>query len=217
MEQAEIKSLLESGAKELGIFLNDEQLVKLVDYLFLLKKWNSAYNLTAIRDINSMLTHHLLDSLSVAAFLSGCHEILDVGSGAGLPGLVLAIAYPDKNISVVDTVQKKTVFMNQVKMELALDNVTVHSGRVEKLSVGRKFDAIVSRAFSSLQDFVSLSCHLLEENGKFYAMKGLIPSDEIGNLDSAWKIDRIEPLKVPQLNAKRHLIIIEGVWVNDRQ
>lgn len=217
MEQAEIKSLLESGARELGIFLDDEQLVKLVDYLFLLKKWNSAYNLTAIRDINSMLTHHLLDSLSVVAFLSGCHEILDVGSGAGLPGLVLAIVYPDKNISVVDTVQKKTVFMNQAKMELALDNVTVYSGRVEKLSVGRKFDAIVSRAFSSLQDFVSLSDHLLEENGKFYAMKGLIPSDEIGNLDSAWKIDRIEPLKVPQLNAKRHLIVIEGVRVNDRQ
>lgn len=212
----EIRSVLESGVGELNINLNDMQLIKLVDYLYMLKKWNSIYNLTAIRDINSMLTHHLLDSLSVVSFLSECHQILDVGSGAGFPGLVLAIVFPDKKISVVDTVRKKTIFMNQIKMELALNNVTVYTSRVENLTVESKFDGIISRAFSSLSDFVGRSSHLLKKNGKFYAMKGLIPIDEIGNLDSAWKIDRIEPLNVPRLDAKRHLIVIERAHVIDK-
>ncbi len=209
MGRIQAESLLESGAQELGFFLEKAQIAKLVDYLFLLNKWNATYNLTAVRDPRSMLTYHLLDSLSVAAFLSKSRNILDVGAGAGLPGLVLAIIYPDKSVSLVDVVQKKTAFMNQAKIELGLNNVTVHSGRVEKLSVENKFDAIISRAFSALSDFVNVSSHLLEKDGKFYAMKGLIPSDEIGNLDSDWKINRIESLKVPQLDAQRHLIIIE--------
>ena len=210
VERAEVEFRLKSGIKELGILLDDIQFGKLVDFLFLLGKWNSTYNLTAIRDIYSMLTYHLLDSLSVAACLSTCENILDVGSGAGLPGLVLATVYPDKRVSMIDVVQKKTAFINQVRIELGLDNVTVYSDRVEKLSVEDKFDAIISRAFSSLSDFVGLACHLLKENGKFYAMKGLIPFDEIGNLDSGWKVSRIQPLKVPQLDAQRHLIIIES-------
>ena len=201
VERAEVEFRLKSGIKELGILLDDIQLGKLVDFLFLLGKWNSTYNLTAIRD---------MDSLSVAACLSTCENILDVGSGAGLPGLVLATVYPDKRVSMIDVVQKKTAFINQVRIELGLDNVTVYSDRVEKLSVEDKFDAIISRAFSSLSDFVGLACHLLKENGKFYAMKGLIPFDEIGNLDSGWKVSRIQPLKVPQLDAQRHLIIIES-------
>ncbi len=210
MGRIQAESLLESGAQELGFFLEKTQIAKLVDYLFLLNKWNSTYNLTAVRDPHSMLIYHLLDSLSVAAFLSESRNILDVGSGAGLPGLVLAIIYPDKNISLVDVVRKKTAFMNQARIELGLNNVTVYSGKVEKLSVENKFDAIISRAFSDLSDFINLSGHLLEEDGKFYAMKGLIPLDEIGNLDSDWKISRIESLKVPQLDAQRHLIIVEN-------
>lgn len=209
-ERAEIAFCLKSGIKELGIFPDETQIAKLVEFLFLLNKWNSTYNLTAIRDIHSMMAYHLLDSLSIVDSLSACHNILDVGSGAGLPGLVLAIIYPDKKVSMIDVVQKKTAFINQVKIELGLNNVFVYSGRVEKLSVENKFDAIISRAFSSLSDFVNLSGHLLEKNGRFYAMKGLIPSDEIGNLDRNWKVCRIEPLIVPQLNAQRHLIVIEN-------
>ncbi len=209
MSREKAESLLRLGVRELDIYPNEEQIKKLLDYLFLLDKWNATYNLTAVRDINSMLTHHLLDSLSVASFLSECHSILDVGSGAGLPGFVLALLYPDKRISLVDIVRKKTAFMNQVKIELGLDNVAIYTERVEKLSVRHKFDAIISRAFSSLSDFVYLSGHLLKKNGVFYAMKGLIPSDEINHLDSSWKITRIEPIKVPQLNAQRHLIVIK--------
>lgn len=210
MERTEIERRLKSGAGELGILLDDMQIGRLVDFLFLLGKWNSTYNLTAIRDTGSMLIYHLLDSLSVAPLLSDCRHILDVGSGAGLPGLVLAVVYPDKKVSMIDVVQKKTAFINQVRIELGLDNVTVYSGRVEKLSIENRFDAIISRAFSGLSDFVRLSSHLLTENGKFYAMKGLIPADEIGNLDSGWKVSRIEQLKVPGLDAQRHLIMIES-------
>ncbi len=208
-DPAEIEFLLQEGAGEIGISLDDNQLKKLCDYLFLLGKWNSTYNLTAVRKPREMLTHHLLDSLSVVSFLAECGNLLDVGSGGGLPGLVLAIVYPELKVTLVDVVHKKTAFMNQVKIELGLKNVTVCTGRVEELSVERKFDVIISRAFSSLSDFVNLSRHLLDRNGRFYAMKGLIPEEEISNLDSAWKVSRIESLKVPFLKAQRHLIIIE--------
>lgn len=207
-DEKEIRFLLEKGARELGISLGDNQLNKLSTYLVLLSKWNAIYNLTAIRDWRAMLTHHLMDSLSIVPFLLECKNLLDVGSGGGLPGLILAIAYPELKVTLIDIVHKKTAFMNQVKIELALKNVTVCTGRVEELFVDKKFDVIVSRAFSSLSDFVSLSGHLLDENGRFYAMKGLIPEEEISNLDPGWKVSKIEPLKVPCLEAQRHLIVM---------
>ena len=212
----EITDRLKSGADDLKVFLTDEMLEKLVDYIYLLHKWNATYNLTALRNLGDMLTHHVLDSLSVVPFLSERKNILDVGSGGGLPGLMLAIAYPEKSVSMVDIVQKKTAFLNQVRIELGLGNVTVHTGRVEKLQVNEKFDAIISRAFSSLPDFVELSEHLLDRNGRFYAMKGLIPTDEISNLPSGWKVERIEALNVPSLDAQRHLIVIGPESVDNR-
>ena len=208
VDRADIVERLKSGAENMKVFLADEMLEKLVDYIYLLHKWNATYNLTALKNPGDMLTHHVLDSLSVVPFLVKSRNILDVGSGGGLPGLVLAIVYPEKHVSMVDIVQKKTAFLNQARIELGLDNVTIHTGRVEKLQVEKKFDAIISRAFSSLPDFVGLSGHLLDRNGRFYAMKGVIPSDEISTLPSGWKVERIDVLNVPSLDAQRHLIVI---------
>ena len=212
----DITEWLKSGAENMKIFLADEMLEKLVDYIYLLHKWNATYNLTALKNPGDMLTHHVLDSLSVVPFLAESKNILDVGSGGGLPGLVLAIAYPQKNVSMIDVIQKKTAFLNQARIELELDNVTIHTGRVEKLKLNEKFDAIISRAFSGLPDFVGLSEHLLDRNGRFYAMKGLIPSDEISNLPSGWEVERVEALNVPSLDAQRHLIVIKPESIDNR-
>ncbi len=209
MNESELRNHLRSGIQSLNIVLDDYKINQLVKYVFLLKKWNGVYNLTAIRDLEQMLTHHLLDSLSIVPWVSGCSHILDVGSGGGLPGLVIAISCPEMFVEMVDIVSKKTAFIRQATIELSLDNVKVHTGHVEKLSVTKSFDGIISRAFSDLSDFVMLSSHLLSEKGRFYAMKGLIPEDEISNLDKQWTVARIVPLAVPHLNAQRHLIIIE--------
>ena len=183
MDKTALKSQLETGIETLDIFLDEPKINQLVEYVFLLNKWNKVYNLTAIRHIDQVLTHHLLDSLSVVPWVSGCSHILDVGSGGGLPGLVIAVSCPDIKVEMVDIVSKKTAFIRQAAIELGLKNVEVHTGRVETLPMTGTFDGIVSRAFSNLADFVALSSHLLAEKGRFYAMKGLIPEDEISNLD----------------------------------
>ena len=208
MDREKAGVLLKSGMHELGIADDRVQREKLLDYLALLDKWNATYNLTAIREPQAMLKQHLLDSLSVVPCFDDCHNLLDVGSGGGLPGLVIAVVRPELPVSVIDIVHKKTAFMNQVKIELGLDNVTVYTGRVEELVTETKYDAIVSRAFSSLSDFIRLSGHLLKDDGRFYAMKGLIPVNEIGNLDQEWTVREIKPLKVPGLNAQRHVIMV---------
>ena len=205
----DIRTNLIDGIIGLKIRLDNDQVKKLMDYLTLLDKWNSTYNLTAVRDPQAMLTYHLLDSLAVVPFLSEVKNHLDVGSGGGLPGLVLAIVYPEMKVSMIDIVHKKTAFLNQVKIELGLDNVMVYTGRVEELEIDELFDGIISRAFASVNDFVSLSSHVLSDNGFFYAMKGLIPEDEISNLESGWTVKRIEALKVPGLDAQRHLLFID--------
>lgn len=205
----DIRTNLIDGIIGLKIRLDNVQVKKLMDYLTLLDKWNSTYNLTAVRDPQAMLTYHLLDSLAVVPFLSEVKNLLDVGSGGGLPGVVLAIVYPEMKVSMIDIVHKKTAFLNQVKIELGLDNVMVYTGRVEELEIDELFDGIISRAFANLNDFVSLSSHVLSDNGFFYAMKGLIPEDEISNLESGWTVKRIEALKVPGLDAQRHLLFID--------
>lgn len=209
MTEKEMMTKLLSGLDALHLHLNHDQCHQLIEYLNLLSKWNRIYNLTAVRNIEQMLTHHLLDSLAIVQKISHCSRLLDVGAGGGLPGLVVAIACPNISVNLIDIVSKKTAFIRQVAIELQLNNVAVHTGRVEQLVIDPPFDGIISRAFSSLNDFVSLSSHLLSENGRFYAMKGLIPKDEISNLDKSWHIVEIVPLSVPQLHAQRHLIVIE--------
>ncbi|HYD95087.1 MAG TPA: 16S rRNA (guanine(527)-N(7))-methyltransferase RsmG [Noviherbaspirillum sp.] len=199
---------LADGARRLQLDLDDTRLGKLMDYLALLSKWNAVYNLTALRDPAQMVTHHLLDSLAVVPAFAGARHVLDVGAGGGLPGIVLAIACPATRVSLIDTVHKKTAFLTQVKAELALTNVTVHTGRVEQLQVRQKFDVITSRAFAELNDFVTWSSHLLEPGGHFIALKGVMPTHEIARLPAGWKVLKVESLTVPGLDAERHLVFI---------
>ena len=201
---------LADGAQALQLGLRDAQLAQLLDYLALLSKWNAVYNLTAVRDPAHMVTHHLLDSLAVVPAFSEARNVLDVGAGGGLPGMVLAIARPEMRLSMVDTVHKKTAFLTQAKAELGLANVTVHTARVEQLQVAQQFDVITSRAFAELSDFVTWSGHLLEEGGRFIAMKGVLPEQEIARLPSGWKVSKVQRLSVPGLDAERHLIFIEA-------
>ncbi|HZW13637.1 MAG TPA: 16S rRNA (guanine(527)-N(7))-methyltransferase RsmG [Noviherbaspirillum sp.] len=213
-DREELTRALAAGARELHIALSDTQLAKLIDYLALLVKWNAVYNLTAVRDPAQMVTQHLLDSLAAVPAFSGAKQVLDVGAGGGLPGIVLAIwakeAQPDMRISLIDTVHKKTAFLTQVKAELGLTNVTVHTARVEQLQVPHKFDVITSRAFAELADFVTWSGHLLAEGGRFIALKGVMPNEEIARLPAGWKANTVQPLQVPGLGAERHLVFIEA-------
>ena len=206
--------LLTDGVGELGLELSDVQLGKLLDYVALLAKWNAVYNLTAIRDPRQMLIQHILDSLSIVPHLvqRNPRTVLDVGSGGGLPGIVLAIVRPDWGVTVNDIVHKKTAFQAQAKAELGLTNLSVVTGRVETLrpgdEVSAKFDVIVSRAFAELADFVTLARHLVAEQGVILAMKGVRPDDEIERLPAGAHVEQIIRLDVPFLDAERHLVTV---------
>ena len=208
-----VADVLKQGIKDLKLDLADDQVEKLLDYLALLNKWNSVYNLTSVRNPMQMVTLHLLDSLAAVPAFAGAKNVLDVGAGGGLPGMVLAISRPDMKVSMIDTVHKKTAFLNQVKAELGLSNVTVYTKRVEQLEVKTKFDVITSRAFADLSDFVNWSGHLLQEGGRFIALKGTAPEDERERLPEPWKVQKLEPLTVPGLEAERHLVFIEAETV----
>ena len=207
-----LAALLEEGLRELDIELSAEQKGKLLDYVALLAKWNAVYNLTAIRDPRQMLIQHILDSLSIVPHLAtfGPATLLDVGSGGGLPGIVLAIVFPEWSITVNDIVQKKSAFQSQAKAELGLGNLSVVTGRVENLRPGAevpgKFDVIVSRAFAELADFVTLARHLVADDGAIWAMKGIRPDGEIERLPEGAHVKQVIRLKVPALDAERHLI-----------
>ena len=207
--QPETRQLLEQGVAALQLNLNSDQYNQLMSYLDLLIKWNGVYNLTSVRNPIDMVRQHLLDSLSAAFAFQHATNVLDVGSGGGLPGIVLAIVFPSAKISLIDTVNKKTAFLRQVKAELGLSNVTVHTGRVEQLQVPEPFDVITSRAFSELANFVNWAGHLLAKGGKMIALKGQLPEHEIAVLPSGWAISRIEAISVPGLDAQRHLLWIE--------
>jgi 16S rRNA (guanine527-N7)-methyltransferase len=188
----------------------------LLDYVALLGKWNAVYNLTAIRDPRQMLIQHILDSLAIIPFLTrrtGPQLALDVGSGGGLPGIVMAIVLPEWQVTLNDIVHKKTAFQSQAKLQLGLTNLSVVTGRVENLHPGVEvpglFDVIVSRAFAELSDFVTLARHLVAGNGRIWAMKGTRPDAEIARLPADAKVCCIERLRVPMLDAERHLIEIE--------
>ena len=214
----EFSALLNEGAAKLTISLSTRQIDKLLDYLALLVKWNSVYNLTSVRDPQQMVIQHLLDAMSALFAFKGAKKVLDVGTGGGLPGIVIAIwameAEPEMQVHLIDTVKKKTAFLTQVKAELGLEQVTVHSGHVEKLVSENTFDVITSRAFAELIDFVKLSGHLLEQDGSMIALKGKMPDEEIQRLPVAWRVEKVESLKVPGMQAERHLVWIKKNLVN---
>lgn len=199
---------LNEALMAMGLAIDADQQARLLDYLALLKKWNATYNLTAIHEPDKMLTHHLLDSLAVLPYVTA-DRVLDVGSGAGLPGIPLAITRPDLSVTLIDASHKKCAFIQQAAIELRLENVTALHGRVEDLHPEALFPQIISRAFSDLSDFVRLTGHLLAVGGEWLAMKGLYPHEEIAQLKGA-RLGRDVELRVPGLDAARHLIILEA-------
>jgi 16S rRNA (guanine527-N7)-methyltransferase len=203
-----LAQVLGEGIAEMQLEVSPAQQEQLLDYLALMFKWNSVYNLTSLRDPMQMVTHHLLDSLAAVPAFTDAKNVLDVGAGGGLPGIVLAIVRPDMKVSMIDTVHKKTAFLTQVKAQLGLANVTVYTMRVEDLQVSDKFDVITSRAFADLSDFVNWSSHLLAEQGRYIALKGVAPQDEQQRLPAEWKVTGVQPLQVPRLGAERHLVLI---------
>jgi 16S rRNA (guanine527-N7)-methyltransferase len=198
---------LSRGARQLGIDLSDSQHSQLLAYLALLIKWNKAYNLTAVRDPDEMVSRHLLDSLSVVPFIAG-DRWLDVGSGGGMPGIPLAILFPEMKVTVLDSNGKKTRFLTQVKLELKLDNLEVIHSRVEAFKPELPFTGIVSRAFSSLEDFTEWTRHLGDTDTRWLAMKGLHPADELVALPTDFHLDSAHALTVPGCQGQRHLLIL---------
>lgn len=208
-DRAALGAVLADGCRTLGLALNEGQHTQLLDYLALLAKWNAVYNLTSVREPMQMATLHLLDSLAAVPAFAGASNVLDVGAGGGLPGIVLAIARPDMQVSLIDTVHKKTAFLKQVKAELQLSNVTVYTSKVQEVAVPALFDVITSRAFADLSDFVSWSGQLLAAGGRFIALKGVAPPEEQERLPAPWKVQAVQALQVPGLDAERHLVFIE--------
>lgn len=198
---------LSAGLAELGIDLPEDAQQKLLAFRDLLLKWNKVYNLTALRDPEQAISHHLLDSLAILPHV-GDGALLDVGSGGGLPGIPLAIARPALSVSMVDTVQKKATFLQQAAIQLGLKNVTAHHARVEELP--GQYAQISSRAFAELKLFTDLTRHLLAPGGRWLAMKGVRPDGEIAALPADIVVEHIVPLHVPGLDAERHLIILKA-------
>ena len=198
---------LRQGLVELGLFATDQQLNLLLSYLLLLDKWNASFNLSGVVEINSMVSRHLLDSLAINAHLQGS-VFVDIGSGAGLPGIPLAILNPENHFILVDSNGKKTRFLFQAKTELGLANIDVENCRIEHYQSPQQIDMVMCRAFSALGDAASKSQHLLEKEGKFLAMKGRYPEDEIAALPNCFEISKTTKLQIPGNDSERHLIEI---------
>lgn len=194
---------------EAGISLTDHQKTLLVAYVDMLHKWNKAYNLTSVRDPAEMVVRHILDSIVVAPYLQG-QRFIDVGTGPGLPGIPLAIVLPDAHFTLLDSLGKRVRFLRQVQHELKLENITPVQSRVEAYPSEPPFDGVISRAFASLNDMVSWCHHLPGEKGRFYALKGQLPEDEIASLPDDFSVESVEKLRVPQLEGERHLMIIKS-------
>lgn len=202
-----LQQKLAQGLDGLGLDIDAGTQQKLLDYLMLLEKWNKVHNLTAVRNPEEMVTLHLLDSLSVLPHIKG-ERLLDVGSGAGLPGIPLALVRPGLPVTVMDSSHKKASFMRQAKAELGIANLDVMCGRVEKFRPDVRYDMVISRAFSDLAEFLRLTSHLCTDRGLWLAMKGVYPYDELAQLKGYTA--EVTPLKVPGLDAQRHLVLLKA-------
>lgn len=212
VEHARYANELEQGAALLGVELSQAQRDQLLAYLALLNKWNKAYNLTAVRDPAEMVSRHLLDSLSVATYVErGNSRWLDVGSGGGMPGIPLAILFPEQHFTLLDSNGKKTRFLTQVRLELKLGNVEVVHSRVEQFRPDQPFNGITSRAFSSLEDFANWTRHLGDDGTRWLAMKGVQPDDELQALPEDFRLEQCLVLKVPGCQGQRHLLILRRI------
>ena len=201
---------LETYSNSLGIAKNHQGWGRLVDYLYLLDKWNKVYNLTSIRNLDEMFTKHILDSMAVAPYIDS-ERLIDVGTGGGLPGIPLAILFPERQVDLLDSNSKKTRFLIQAKAELKLDNVEVIKHRVETYQPAVMYDGVVSRAFASLDDMLPLTKHLLADSGCWWAMKSQKTQEELEQLPNFAKMVQVFDLVVPNLEAERTLIQLKKV------
>ncbi len=204
-KQQELHTILASGLEALALELSDTQQQQLVDYVMLMDKWNKAYNLTSVRDPNQMMVKHILDSLAIVPFLTG-QNIIDVGTGPGLPGMPLAIAFPDKTFTLLDSLGKRVRFMTQCVHTLKLNNVTPVQSRVEEHQGEKPYDIVLSRAFASLKDMLHWCQHLVDSEGQFLALKGQFPQQEIEEVSNHFQVIKTENLTVPNLVGERHLV-----------
>jgi len=195
--------------KSANISLTDLQKQQLIGYVDMLHKWNKAYNLTSVRDPEQMLVRHILDSIVVEPHLEG-ERFIDVGTGPGLPGVPLAIVRPQAHFTLLDSLGKRVRFLRQVQHELKLQNITPVQSRVEDFPAEPPFDGVISRAFASLNDMVSWCHHLPGSQGRFYALKGLLPEDEIAALPAGFAVEKVVSLAVPELEGGRHLVVISA-------
>lgn len=197
---------LDAGLASLGL---DAACARpLRDYLALLERWNRTYNLTAIRDPGEMVTLHLLDSLSMHTHMAGVQHLADLGTGAGLPGIPLAIALPGLEVTLVESNGKKARFLREAVRQLGLANARVAESRAEAVDMPAAFDAITARAMATLGDIIAVGAHLLAPGGRLLAMKGVRPDAEIAGLPEGWAVEAIHPLRVPGLAAERHLVVV---------
>lgn len=203
-----IEQQLEAGLVELQLEFTPMALEQLRRYLALLQRWNRVYNLTAIREPSKLVSHHLLDSLAVTPFLA-CDALVDVGSGAGLPGIPLAIARPELDVTLLDSNHKKGAFLRQAVIDCGLQNVRVEIGRAEAFRPAGLFDCAISRAFSDLAGFVDAGGPLVKPAGRLLAMKGVYPDEEIAQLPPSIALEGVHALQVPGLSAARHLVVLK--------
>lgn len=203
----DMKSMLQQGLQQMNIDLTVPQQLQLLAFIDLLKKWNSTYNLTALRNDQDVISHHILDSLTLLPYVEHARGLIDVGSGGGMPGIPVAIARPDLPVALLDANSKKTSFLQQAVIELGLTNVQVITARVEAM-VGEQFDVITSRAFAELNDFITITKQLMAKGGCWAAMKGVYPYEEIERLPDNVVLVQVDKLTVPHLNAERHMVLV---------
>lgn len=202
-----LERLLHHGLQATGLTLPPDAEPRLLEFLRLLEKWNQAYNLTAVRDPESMVARHLLDSLAVLPYVRG-PRVLDIGTGAGLPGIPLALALPETRFTLLDSNAKKTRFVTQAAHALGLANVSVIQARVEKFQPAEKFATLLTRAFASIPDMLATTRHLCAPGGRWLAMKGVFPQEELAAIPADFMV-QARPLRIPGLEAARHVVIIE--------
>jgi len=203
-----MRAILDKGCEVLDLTLTDSQKAQLIDYVELLNKWNKVYNLTSVRDPEEMVTRHILDSLAILPYIKG-QSLLDVGAGAGLPGIPLAIANPDLKVTLLDSNSKKTRFLLQAKTELGLDSVTVVRARVESANLEQQFDTVTARAFSTLNVLAEMAGQHCNDHGVLLLMKGTYPEKELQNIVGNFWVDDVLALDVPGNVGKRHLVRLQ--------
>lgn len=201
---------LAAGIAQLGLQVDVAAQQRLLDYIELLDKWNKVHNLTAVREAEEIVTLHLLDSLTVLPYVSGAKSMMDLGSGAGLPGIPVAITRAETKVTLLDSNQKKVAFMRQAKAELDLTNITVVGERAEDFRPEPGFDCVVSRAFGDLADFVQVGLHLVARGGTLLAMKGVYPYEELAKLPASVMLREVVPVALPFSKAKRHLVLMKA-------